>query len=132
MCELKKEENKEDAYVVPTRSNHSRQVSDIMHAHDLPFVLLSSSRAMLIREDGDRKKADSRADIRKSQVFATLFTQGLCTTCVLNNVISVKTSQLTTQRKPLPIFVVIRNDVIVVNPSFASWNKSVGHSVGQF
>lgn len=85
-----------------------------------------------MREDGDRKKADSRADIRKSQVFATLFTQGLCTICVLNNAISVKTSQLTTQRKPLPVFVVIRNDVIIVNPSFASWNRSVGHSVGQF
>lgn len=67
--------------------------------HTIPFVLLSSSTATLIREDGGRKKADSRADIRKSQVFATLFTQGLCTMPSYRSQ-TRKTSQLTTQREP--------------------------------
>lgn len=66
--------------------------------HTIPFVLLSSSTATLIREDGGRKKADSRADIRKSQVFATLFTQGLCTMPSYRSQ-TRKTSQLTTQRE---------------------------------
>lgn len=69
---------------------------------------------MLLDGETVRKRIRARKPGR-SQVFATLFTQGLCT--IYSQHVSVKTSQPTTQRKSSRSSLSSINDVTVVSRS---------------